>query len=95
MSARGRPRKTVPTTLPECTSVRDFAKVTGLRRRFITTALAIAEHVSEDEFERVVEAEHFRVSDLELMARRRSQKALFYERCCSHCGGLLRIENAR
>lgn len=91
---RGRPRKTIPTTVAECTSLRDYARVLGVDRKELTRWKLIAS-IPEEEFERLVEAdEPATVSSLVLVARRRAGKHTERVRRCPHCQMPLRIEDA-
>jgi hypothetical protein len=92
---RGRPRKIRPGVLLPGASLRDIEAATGIKRRDITRALLVSS-IPEEEFERLIESENPPTArELELLARRRAGKKSMYERRCPHCGGLLRIEDAR
>ena len=95
---RGRPPKVRPergAALFMGESLRDIAASTGCARRFLAMARLVA-NIPREEFERLVESDKPPTArELELLARRRAGKSSFYERRCPHCGGLLRIEDAR
>jgi len=92
---RGRPRKARPKAFNDCSSMRDVEAATGVSRHFLARAKMVAS-IPEDEFERLIESDNPpNARKLELLARRRTGKKTMYERRCPHCGGLLRIEDAR
>jgi hypothetical protein len=94
----GRPRKVRPERgdpLFMGESLRDIAAATGTTRRFLTMARLVGT-IPEESLERMIESENPPTArELELLARRRAGKTSMYERRCPHCGGLLRIEDAR
>lgn len=91
---RGRPKKQRPQLgdpiNPEM-SIRDLAAATGFTRKQVALLLDLR-HVTEDEWEQVIEPAKNPLAEMRKLARARAGKSIWYERRCPHCGGLLEIE---
>ena len=94
---RGRPPKIRPVRgsceIQAGMSQRDMAIAVGISRAELSKWIAMAE-IPEERFEAALESDEPKAElrhEL-LLVRHRAGKATEYERCCPHCGGLLRVE---